>query len=470
MIAHSIRVALFPDSLNEVNGVANTCRNFVAYAKRSAFPMLVVSANEENGVTQDGSIVRLGLRRGRMSFALEKDLRFDLLFFRHYRRVIAALREFKPDVVHITGPGDIGMLGAAAAHHLGIPVAASWHTNVHEYAARRSDRVIPRWISGSYRAKLLQTIEDVSFRLAALYFKIGSFHFAPNQELIEKLRGATHKPCSLMERGVDLAMFNPEHRSRGNDGQFVVGYVGRLSTEKRVRNFAALAQAAQDAGCNNVRFVFVGHGGEEQWLQQNVARAEFTGVLHGSALSRAYANMDLFAFYSETDTFGNVVLEALASGVPAVVTDKGGPKFIVENNRSGFICSNDVDFARCVLRIASSDSLRSDLSVAARLRAERASWDAVFGSVYDAYRRELPVRDDTSVPSQLIANSPSPRPALCSSGRRSWTKEARCQQSIDGNRRFSLGNPITSANPSASLDMPLFLGVLLLQPGEGVRP
>src|ERR1700687_2020176 len=119
------------------------------------------------------------LLAGASPFSLEKALPFDPALFRYYRLVTAALRDFQPDVVHITGPSDIGMLGAAAAHQLGIPVAASWHTNVHEYAARRSDRILPRWISGTPRARLLQAIEDVSFRLAALYFQVGRFHFAP---------------------------------------------------------------------------------------------------------------------------------------------------------------------------------------------------------------------------------------------------------------------------------------------------
>ena len=170
-----------------------------------------------------------------------------------------------------------------------------------------------------------------------LYYKAGRFHFAPNQELIDKLSAASGRPCSLMERGVDLAMFNPAHRTRGNDGQFVIGYVGRLSTEKKVRSFAGLAKAVKAAGHDHVKFVFVGHGAEEQWLSKNIPNVEMTGVLRGDPLSRAYANMDLFAFYSETDTFGNVVLEALSSGVPAVVSDKGGPKFIVDHERCGFV-------------------------------------------------------------------------------------------------------------------------------------
>ncbi len=389
-MSHSTRVALFPDSLNEVNGVANTCRNFVAYAQRTASPMLLVSAGRETGTTQDGSVTRLQLRRGAFSFALEKDLRFDLALFRHYSRVVRAMREFKPDVVHITGPSDMGMLGAAVGHAMGIPVAASWHTNVHEYAARRSDRILPRWIAGNARRSLLQKIENISFRLSAYYFQVGRFHYAPNQELIEKLSASTNKPCFLMERGVDLAAFSPAHRTRDNDGRFVIGYVGRLSTEKKVRSFAALSEAVKSAGFRHVKFVFVGHGGEEQWLRQHIPDAEMTGVLRGAELSRAYANMDLFAFFSETDTFGNVVLEAMASGVPAVVTDKGGPKFIVEDKRSGFACADDAAFSASVLRLVAEPSLQHEMALAARKRAEQASWDAVFGGVYDAYRRQLP--------------------------------------------------------------------------------
>ena len=403
MTERPIRVALFPDSLNEINGVANTCRNFAAYVRRNALPMLLVSAGDKTGLSQDGSITRLELQRGPISFGLEKDLRFDLALaaFRYHGMVMEALRDFRPDVVHITGPGDIGMMGAAVAHKLGIPVAASWHTNVHEYAARRFDRVLPRWFRGKGRSGLLQAIEDISFRLSALYYTVGRFHFAPNQELIDKLKAATGKPCSLMERGVDLDLFSPTHRSRGNDGQFVIGYVGRLSTEKKVRSFATLAKTVKAAGYNHVKFVFVGHGSEEQWLRENIPGAEMSGVLRGVPLSRAYANMDLFAFYSETDTFGNVVLEALASGVPAVVSDKGGPKFIVEHERCGFICSNEEEFNASVLRLIASESLQRDMTFAARRRAERASWDAVFASVYESYRRELPNREEAVEPGRF---------------------------------------------------------------------
>ncbi len=114
-------------------------------------------------------------------------------------------------------------------------------------------------------------------------YQVARFHFAPNQELIDKLHGATHKPCSLMERGVDLAHVQSRvTATAATDGQFVIGYVGRLSTEKKVRSFAELSRAVKAAGYNHVKFVFVGHGVEEPWLRQHIPDAEMTGVLRGA--------------------------------------------------------------------------------------------------------------------------------------------------------------------------------------------
>ena len=384
-----VRVALFPDSLHEVNGVANTFRHFAEYARVRDLPLLVVHGSAPDGISETGSVRYCGLKRGPISFPVEKDLRYDMAFARHLGQVQQELRRFKPDLVHISGPSDIGMLGTIAALRLGIPLVASWHTNVHEYAARRASRILPKWlISGRVRTWMLHTLEETVFQISMLHFKLARFHFAPNPELIERLQTATKKICCLMERGIDLDCFGPEKRTRKDDGEFVIGYVGRLSTEKKIRSFAPLAQALSKAGHQHVRFVFVGHGSEELWLKENIPGARLTGVLKGEALSRAYADLDLFVFFSETDTFGNVVLEALASGVPAVVSDQGGPKFIVKDD-CGIVCATDEEFLRAVLLLIEDRSLRRSMSLAARKRAELASWDAVFDSVYAAYGCEL---------------------------------------------------------------------------------
>ena len=387
-----IRIALFPDSLHEVNGVANTCRHFAQYARAHNLPMFVVHASSSSTSRQDGSVTYLGLKQGPLSFPVEKDLRCDPAFAFHLGRVLRELRRFQPDAIHITGPSDMGLLGLLAAYKLGVPLVASWHTNVHEYAARRMDRLIPAWLlRGALRSRFLNLIEKVSFQLALLPFRPARFYFAPNPELVQCLQNATSKPCSLMERGIDLDLFGPQMRTRKSDGEFLIGYVGRLSTEKNIRTFAPLAEALKQAGCNHVRFVFVGHGGEEAWLRENIPQARLTGVLKGEPLSRAYADLDLLVFPSQTDTFGNVVLEALASGVPAAVSHLGGPRFIVDE-ASGFVCSSETEFAQAALCLIQDRNLRSAMSAAARKRAERASWNAVFDAVYNAYETELGAR------------------------------------------------------------------------------
>src|SRR5712691_11102227 len=138
-----------------------------------------------------------------------------------------------------------------------------------------------------------------------------------------------------MRRGVDTTLFSPTKRDV-RDGTFRFGFVGRLSREKNVRLLPRLEQALLAAGHAQFRFLIVGEGVERPLLDQQMQCADFTGVLHGESLARAYANMDLLVFPSETDTFGNVVQEALASGTPALVSSGGGPKFIVRPGISGF--------------------------------------------------------------------------------------------------------------------------------------
>jgi len=145
------------------------------------------------------------------------------------------------------------------------------------------------------------------------------------------------------------------------------------------------------AGVTNFRFQIVGHGSEQGWLRERLPRAEFTGVLKGEALSTAYANMDLFVFPSHTDTFGNVVLEALASGVPAIVTPDGGPPTIVQDGETGRIV-RDEDFATAIAEILAAPARLTAMRRSARSYALTASWDSVFEGVYTAYEAILPVR------------------------------------------------------------------------------
>jgi glycosyltransferase involved in cell wall biosynthesis len=378
------RVAYFPDSFHEVNGVAHTSRHFEAFARRHNLPFLCVRAGDRaNALEEDGNVWTLELPRGFMSFALEKDLRFDPAFLRHIPLIGEVLDRFKPDLIHITGPSEVGMLGARLAYEMELPLAASWHTNVHEYLARRSDWFLKLLPKQSMVTE--QTIEDLTLAAAAKFYSMAKVLFAPNLELCALLERATRRPCHLMPRGVDAQLFTPEMRKREpGDRDHVLGFVGRLSVEKNVALLVQVQQELEEMGHKSFRFLIVGHGGDEAWLRERLPKAEFAGVLRGEALSTAYANMDLFVFPSHTDTFGNVVLEALASGVPAIVTPDGGPKTIVRDGVTGRI-AEDASFAEAVASILGNPELHVEMRQAARAHAMTMSWDAVFEGVYSAY-------------------------------------------------------------------------------------
>ena len=326
----------------------------------------------------------LELGRSRASMRMEKDLEFDGLFWRHAAAIERALREFRPEIIHITGPSELGMFGAYFAWKLGIPLAASWHTNVHEYLARRTaglTRRLPR----RQTAAIERAIEITTLKTATQFYRLAKVLFAPNLELCAMLEAGTGLTCHLMQRGVDTKLFTPARRTRA-DGTWTMrlGYVGRLSVEKNIALLPQIQAQLTEAGVGNVEFFIIGQGGDEETLRRELPGAQFAGVLRGEALATAYADMDLLVFPSHTDTFGNVVLEALASGVPAIVTPDGGPKYIVRDGVTGFVVP-DEEFAGAVASLVLDRTRLEAFRRAARAHALTCSWDAVFDAVYAAY-------------------------------------------------------------------------------------
>jgi glycosyltransferase involved in cell wall biosynthesis len=397
MTAPVPRVAYFPDSFHEVNGVAHTSRHFEAFARRRNLPFLCVRAGDRaQAVVEDGPVWTLDLPRGFLSFALEKDLRFDPAFLRYIPLIGEVLERFHPDLIHITGPSELGFLGAWLAHHHHLPLAASWHTNIHEYAARRAGWLL-RLLPQRHSAAAGQKIEDLTMATAAKFYSTAQVLFAPNPQLCAQLEKATGRPCHLMPRGVDADLFHPAKRTRSpEDRERILGFVGRLSIEKNIGLLVAIEQELERMGVENFRFLIVGHGGDEAWLHERLLRAEFTGVLKGEPLYAAYANMDLFVFPSHTDTFGNVVLEALASGVPAIVTPDGGPKTIVRDGDTGRIVPDD-RFAAAIAAVLADPAQHAAMRHAARAYALTASWDSVFEGIYAAYKELAPAANQISV-------------------------------------------------------------------------
>lgn len=384
------RVAFFTDSFHEVNGVALTSRQFEAFARRRGAPFFSVHAGAQTKTVHDGAVTVFEIQRSNAAFNLEatSDLSFDPLIARNRASLLYALGGFRPDVLHITGPGDFGMLGAWIASKLKIPLAASWHTNVHEYASRRLEKLLA-FLPQKHAQSVSAAAQRQALAGAARFYKMASLLFAPNQELVDLLHNHTGKPCFLMQRGVDAELYTPAKRDARLKKPFTIGYVGRLSVEKNVRFLVEVEKALIAAGQRDFRFLMVGSGGEQDWLRANFAHADFPGVLKGEDLARAYANMDVFAFPSHTDTFGNVILEALASGVPPVVTAGGGPKFLVKSGVTGFVAADDRAFIRCILDLMNDAAMHTAMRHAARDHACSISWDRVFERVYEAYGRTL---------------------------------------------------------------------------------
>ena len=301
-----------------MNGVAHTSRHFEAFARRRNLPFLCVRAGDRaQPLIEDGNVWTLELPRGVLSFALEKDLRFDPGFLRHVPLIEEALDRFKPDLIHITGPSEVGMLGAGLARNFNLPLAASWHTNRARVCGPAVGLVPAPSSPRACRGRRRRPSKTSPCAPPPGFYSQAQVLFAPNPELCRQLKEPTGRPCHLMPRGVDAELFHPSKRNRrADDRDQVLGFVGRLSVEKNVALLARVQDELEQLGHRSFRFLIVGHGAEEAWLRERMPRAEFTGVLRGEALSAAYANMDLFVFPSHTDTFGNVVLEAWPAAFP----------------------------------------------------------------------------------------------------------------------------------------------------------
>lgn len=380
----ALRVALFTDSFHETNGLGTLCRQYVTFAQERDLPLLCVCGGPATRVTRTGGVERLQLRRGVCAFHVDADVLYDPLFFRHVGVAVERLRAFRPDLVHITGPGDVSLVGVCAASLLGVPTVATWHTNFHEYAQRRVEAwtgVLPRVL----RNAAASAAGAVTLRTVLSFYRTCHFLAAPNQSMADALAERTKRPTFLMAHGVDTSRFVPGTENRG-DRPFTIGYVGRLSPEKNVRALVEVERQLLARGESGFRFSVVGDGSEREWLRRHMRTAEFPGLLHGPALAAAFAGMDAFVFPSLTDTFGLVILEAMSAGVPVIVSPATGARAGVVDGVDGFYSD---DFAASLQRLMHDSDTRVAMGKAARAHACARSWPGVFDDLYRIYHEGL---------------------------------------------------------------------------------
>jgi len=371
------RVALFTGAYNHVvDGVSLTLNRLVAYLETKDIPVLVFAPTvDEPAIAHAGtlqpapSIPMSGRPEYRVSLGLGPD-------------ALEALDRFKPTIIHIATPDLVGLEALLYARAWGIPVVASYHTHFSSYLAYYNlgwaERAMWAYLRWFYRQ--CKQIYVPTRSMAAVLSEQG---------ISEGLR--------IWPRGVDIDRFNPEKRSMSwrrdlgfSDDEIIISFVSRLVVEKGLDVFARVVGDLQQAG-QPVRCLIVGDGPARDMLQQALHRAVFLGHLAGDELARAYASSDIFLFPSETETFGNVTLEAMASGIPTVCADATGSASLVRDGETGYLVpGKEADlFTSRVLTLVHDASVRHGMGLAARREAETYSWPLILGRIHAYYDSTL---------------------------------------------------------------------------------
>jgi glycosyltransferase involved in cell wall biosynthesis len=285
-------------------------------------------------------------------------------------RVGRRLREFQPDVVHVVNPVLLGIVAVVASRRAGIPLVASYHTNVAKYAAY-------------YR---LGWLAGVIWWLLRRLHGAAAVNLATSLSTCEELAAQGIERIRLWPRGVDLDLFAPCGHAPSAERPVAL-YVGRLAAEKGLDLLSSLA--GPDTG---VRLVIVGDGPARSELAARfpAPAVTFTGVLHGEDLAAAYRSADVFVFPSTTETLGLVMIEALASGLPVIAVDSPASREILANCPAGRLFPPELaDKLPELVREVRDENVAGDLTALARREAEKWSWPAATDFLVSCYREVI---------------------------------------------------------------------------------
>lgn len=296
------------------------------------------------------------------------------------RGIETALRAYRPDIVHVVSPTPLGWYGAERARRLGIPLVGSFHS---DWVAYLRYYGLGRW-------------ESQGWRYVRWFYNRCHVTFAPSVSMADRLRDHGVERVAVWERGVDPHHFSPALRTEslreraGALDRPLLLYVGRLARQKNIGTLAdAVARLRRTLGPDAFRLAVVGAGPDGDELRARVPDAHFAGFLQNGALARWYASADLLVFPSTTETFGNVVLEAFASGVPVVGADACGTKDLVEHGVNGLLARpNDAaDLADQIASVIMDAARLRAMGDAAERTALRYRWPDVNRRLVESYRR-----------------------------------------------------------------------------------
>jgi phosphatidylinositol alpha 1,6-mannosyltransferase len=287
-------------------------------------------------------------------------------------RIAAVLRDFSPDVVHLAAPAILGPAAARAAHDLGTPVVAVYQTDIAGFARRYGFGVT----------------SPVVWNLLRRVHALADLTLAPSTSAAWQLSSHGIGPVDIWSRGVDAQLFNPRRRNvwlrrqLAPRGEVLVGYMGRLAPEKRVKLLHHLRDTP------GIKLVVIGDGPARRRLERRLTSAEFMGWQTGTDLATLVASLDVFVHTGPHETFCQAIQEALASGVPVVAPAMGGPLDLVRHGENGWLYPPDVPelMVEAVASLASDPSGRKAMGERARASVEHRTWDALGRQLLGHYR------------------------------------------------------------------------------------
>jgi glycosyltransferase involved in cell wall biosynthesis len=360
--------AWFTDTLEDVNGVATTIRKMTATAAAAGKELIVVTSRSELNTDH----IPIKNFRPIGEFELP-EYELQKLSFPPILQMLDYIQREKFTEIIISTPGPIGLTGLLAAKMLNLQTSGIYHTDFPQYVQILTEDSF---------------LESVAWRYMHWFYNQLDTVFVNSEEYRQSWisRGIDPAKLKILPRGLDTELFHPTRRDPAfwakfgsSNGKVRLLYVGRISKEKNLDLLASAYRRLRDEGLP-IELLFVGHGPYSETLAETLPDAIFTGYLRGADLAAAYASADVFAFPSTTDTFGNVIIEAQASGVPVVVSDAGGPKELVENERNGIVTkSHDIeDFTRALRSLVTDPELRHEMGAHARESVVNRTWPEAF--------------------------------------------------------------------------------------------
>ena len=360
--------AWFTDTLEDVNGVATTIRKMTGAGADAGKELIVITSR--NDLTVDDIPIKNFKPIGEFELP---EYELQKLSFPPILQMLDYIQRKRFTEVIISTPGPIGLTALLAAKMLNLQTSGIYHTDFPQYV-----RILTE---DSF-------LESVTWRYMHWFYNQLDTVFVNSEEYRESWikRGFDPEKLKIFPRGLDTQLFHPTRRNPAffekfgaKNGQVRLLYVGRVSREKDLDLLAEAYRRLRDEGLS-IQLCVVGHGPYSREFSESLPEALFTGYLTGKELAAAYASADIFVFPSTTDTFGNVIIEAQASGVPVIVSDSGGPKELVENDRNGLITkSHDVeDLTRAIRELVADPDRRKRMGNFARESVINRTWPNAF--------------------------------------------------------------------------------------------